>query len=250
MEGTLASDEVIYQGEDLPPNIMRTMSIEKGDIEAGFAEADLVVEREYRVGWQEQMYIEPQGMIAVPDDDGAVTLIGSLQCPFYITKALKELLGCDDSGVRVVQAVTGGGFGARRSIRPCSPATVPSLAKKAGQPVKIIYDRVKTSPRPPSGTQPSFATRTGVKKDGTLTAMAVEFDIDGGAYVTLSRSCSRGASSTPPAPIGCPTSMCSPASSRRIHPPTAHFAASATLKSPSPRSGRWMPSQKRWAWIP
>ena len=63
--------------------------IETGDLAAGFAQADLVVEGEYRVGHQEQLYIENNAMIAVPRDDGGVAVHGSLQCPYYVHKALK-----------------------------------------------------------------------------------------------------------------------------------------------------------------
>src|SRR4051794_24290451 len=73
--------------------------IEKGQIERGFADADLVVEGEYRVGHQEQLYIEPNGVIAVPDGTRAITLYGSMQCPYYVHRALKVLLGFSDDQV-------------------------------------------------------------------------------------------------------------------------------------------------------
>jgi len=86
--------------------------IEKGDLARGFGEAHLVVEGEYRTGRQEHVYVEPQGVIAVPGD-GGVTVYGSLQCPHYVHKALVLLLGLPAQRVRVVQAETGGGFGGK-----------------------------------------------------------------------------------------------------------------------------------------
>src|SRR4029453_9415049 len=70
--------------------------INAGDLEAGFAAADLVLEGEYRVGHQEQLYIENNAMIAVPRDDGGVAVTGSLQCPYYVHTALKRGLAIDD----------------------------------------------------------------------------------------------------------------------------------------------------------
>ena len=92
--------------------VFKEITIEKGDLARGFAEADLVVEGEYRTGRQEHVYIEPNGVIAVPAADG-VTVYGSLQCPYYVHKALVGLLGLPHEKVRVVQTETGGGFGGK-----------------------------------------------------------------------------------------------------------------------------------------
>jgi len=81
----------------------KRIAIDKGDIERGLAKAERVIEGEYRVGHQEQLYIEPNGVIAVPDGSQAMTVYGSLQCPYYVHRALKVLLGFADHQVRVVQ---------------------------------------------------------------------------------------------------------------------------------------------------
>ena len=88
-------------------------TIETGDPAAAMAEAELVIEGTYRVGHQEQLYIENQAMIAVPREDGGVTVHGSLQCPYYIHKAMKRALAMGDELAVVVQAETGGGFGGK-----------------------------------------------------------------------------------------------------------------------------------------
>ena len=107
--------------EPLPPvfdpiaseHVFAHYEISAGDLDAGFAEADVILEGTYRVGHQEQLYIENNAMIAVPREDGGVTVHGSLQCPYYIHKALKRALRLDDRAARVVQAETGGGFGGK-----------------------------------------------------------------------------------------------------------------------------------------
>jgi CO/xanthine dehydrogenase Mo-binding subunit len=163
----------------------KEISIEKGKLERGFREADLVVEGEYRVGLQEQLYIETNGVIAVPEN-GGVTVYGSLQCPYYVHKALRVLLGLAPEKVRVVQTETGGGFGGKEEYPSMIAGHACLLALKAGRPVKMIYDRAEdmlaTTKRHPG----VIRHRTGVTKDGRLTAMDIDVLLDGGAYVTLS----------------------------------------------------------------
>jgi CO/xanthine dehydrogenase Mo-binding subunit len=163
----------------------KEITINKGQIDLGFQIADLVIDGEYRTAHQEQLYIETNGVIAVPGD-GEMTVYGSLQCPYYVHKALVVLLKLPPERVRVVQTETGGGFGGKEeypSILACHAAI---LARKAGRPVKMIYDRVEdllaTTKRHPSIVR----HRTGLTRDGRITAMDVEVLMDGGAYATLS----------------------------------------------------------------
>lgn len=167
------------------PRVFKSIALTKGRIEAGFSLADEIVEGEYRVGHQEHVYIETNGVIAVPWD-GGVTLYGSLQCPYYVQKALCVVLGLPAAKVRVVQAETGGGFGGKEEYPSIIAAHACLLALKAGRPVKLIYDRaedmVATTKRHPGIVR----TRTGVTREGRLTAMDVDVVLDGGAYMTLS----------------------------------------------------------------
>jgi CO/xanthine dehydrogenase Mo-binding subunit len=165
--------------------VFREITIEAGSLERGFAEADVVVEGEYRTGRQEHVSIEPQGAIAVPAD-GGVTIYGSLQCPYYVHEALVQLLALPAGRVRVVQCETGGGFGGKEDYPSIIAGHAALLALKSGRPVKLVYDRLEemaaTTKRHPSIVR----HRTGVARDGRLTAMEVELLLDGGAYCTLS----------------------------------------------------------------
>jgi CO/xanthine dehydrogenase Mo-binding subunit len=165
-------------------HVFKQFEIRKGDVDAAFAAADRVVEGETRTGAQEQLYIEPQGMIAIPRPSGGVTLMGSLQCPFYVHKAMVRLLGTRD--VAVVQTITGGGFGGKEEYPSMIGAHAALLARKAGRPVKIVYDRhedlVATTKRHPSRVR----HRTALGVDGRLLAMDIDVTLDGGAYATLS----------------------------------------------------------------
>ena len=165
----------------------KSLSIDKGDPGAGFAEADEIIEGEYRVGAQEQMYIEPNGVIAVPADDGrGITVYGSMQCPYYVHRALMVLLGFPGDRVRVVQTETGGGFGGKEEYPSMIAGHAALTALKAQRPVKLVYDRVEdmlaTTKRHPG----IIRHRTGVTRDGRITAMDIDVLLDGGAYATLS----------------------------------------------------------------
>jgi len=182
IEDSLNKKEVVW-GED---NIFKSYVVEKGNVDAAWARADFIVEGEYRTGAQEQLYIETQGMIAVANPEKGVTVWGSMQCPYYVHKALVVLFGLPADKIRVIQAETGGGFGGKEEYPSVIAGHAALLAWKSGKPVKIVYDRAEdmaaTTKRHPSRTR----HRTGVSRDGKLLALEIEFVIDGGAYTTLS----------------------------------------------------------------
>jgi CO/xanthine dehydrogenase Mo-binding subunit len=182
LDESLSGHEVIW-GTD---NVFKSYLVNSGDVDAALAAADIVVEGEYETGAQEQLYIEPQGIIALASPDAGITVWGSLQCPYYVHKALATLFGMANHCVRVVQMETGGGFGGKEEYPSHIAAHAALLAWKSGRPVKLIYDRaedmVATTKRHPSRTR----HRTGVDRDGRIVAMDIDFVLDGGAYCTLS----------------------------------------------------------------
>ena len=178
------TDEPVLDPEQ-SPTVFKTIRIRKGDTDAAMATADRVIEGTYRTGHQEHVYIETNGVIAVPEA-GGMTIHGSMQCPYYVHKAIKALLQLSDERVRVVQTETGGGFGGKEEYPNILAGHASLLARKAGRPVKMVYDRVEdmiaTTKRHPS----IIRHRTGVMNDGRLVAMEIDVLMDGGAYVTLS----------------------------------------------------------------
>jgi CO/xanthine dehydrogenase Mo-binding subunit len=160
-------------------------TVAQGDPDTAMAAADLVIEGTYRVGHQEQLYIENQAMIAVPRDDGGMTVHGSLQCPYYIHKAMKRALNMGDELAVVVQAETGGGFGGKEEYPSMIALHASLLALKCHKPVRMIYDRHEdisaTTKRHPA----VIRSRWGVSADGELLAQEIEVIMDGGAYCTL-----------------------------------------------------------------
>jgi CO/xanthine dehydrogenase Mo-binding subunit len=182
MEESENRSEIIW-GMD---NTFKTYLVEKGDVDGIWEKADYIVEGEYRTGAQEQLYIENNGMIASFDPQQGITVWGSLQCPYYVHKALMALCNLPAEKVRVVQLETGGAFGGKEEYPSMIAAHAALLAIKCGRPVKIIYDRmedmVATTKRHPSRTR----HRTAVRKDGKILGGEIEFTVDGGAYATLS----------------------------------------------------------------
>ncbi len=165
-------------------NVLKHLSITKGDVEHALAQAPILVEGTYETGAQEHVYLEPQGMIAALEGD-VLVLRGSMQCPYYVLKALMPALGRDERRVRVIQTPTGGGFGGKEEYPSTIALHAALLALKSGKPVKLIYDRgedmAATTKRHPSLVR----HRTGVTADGRLLAQDIEVVMDGGAYVTL-----------------------------------------------------------------
>jgi CO/xanthine dehydrogenase Mo-binding subunit len=159
---------------------------------SAFESADFIIEGEYTTGAQEQLYIEPNGVIAECDLDPAtgqvrgVIVRGSMQCPYYLVHALTLVFNLPEEKCRVIQVETGGAFGGKEDFPSVIGSHAALLAMKCGHPVKIVYDRAEdmaaTTKRHPSRTR----LRTAVSKDGKLLGGTIDIAIDGGAYATLS----------------------------------------------------------------
>src|SRR5437588_6167288 len=182
LQDSLAQKEIIW-GED---NVFKKFLVDKGNVDDAWARAVSIVEGEYETGAQEQLYIENNGAIAISKPDEGVTVWGSMQCPYYVHKALIKLFDLPEEKIRVIQTETGGGFGGKEEYPSMIAGHAALLSWKSGLPVKMIYDRAEdmsaTTKRHPSYTR----HKTAVTKDGKLLAQEIEFVIDGGAYCTLS----------------------------------------------------------------
>jgi CO/xanthine dehydrogenase Mo-binding subunit len=172
----------IVWGED---NCIKRYLVEKGDVDSAWRSAAHIVTGEYRTGAQEQLYIENNGVIAEWSEADGITIQGSMQCPYYVHKALLRVFDLPTEKVRIIQAETGGAFGGKEDYPSLIAAHAGLLARKAGHPIKIIYDREEdlaaTTKRHPSRTR----FRTAVDKNGRLLAMDIQVDLDGGAYATV-----------------------------------------------------------------
>jgi CO/xanthine dehydrogenase Mo-binding subunit len=170
--------------EAWPP--LATVALESGDVEAALAAAERVIAGVYRTGHQEHIYIECQAMTAWFEPDGGVAASGSMQCPYYVHKALAHAFALPAEAVRVSATEVGGGFGGKEDFPSLIAIHAALLARAAGRPVRIAYDRsediIGTTKRHPAIVR----HRTGVALDGRLLAMDIDVLLDGGAYRTLS----------------------------------------------------------------
>ncbi|MGZ3689043.1 MAG: xanthine dehydrogenase family protein molybdopterin-binding subunit, partial [Bdellovibrionota bacterium] len=152
IDDALAKETVVW-GDD---NVLKKYLVDKGNVDTAWSKADLIVEGEYHTGAQEQLYIEPNGMIAMANAKDGVTIWGSMQCPYYVHKALLPLFKLPEDKIRIIQAETGGGFGGKEEYPSMIAGHTALLAWKSGKPVKIIYDRAEdmaaTTKRHPSRT--------------------------------------------------------------------------------------------------
>ena len=163
-----------------PTNIAMHMRVEKGDIAAGFAAADVVIEREFTTSQFHQGYIEPQNATALWNQDGEITVWTSTQGAFSVRDQVAVLLGVGVGHVKVVPMEIGGGFGGKINVYLEPVAAL--LSKRTGRPVKMWMARADVL----RATGPTSATynrvKVGAKRDGTITAVQAHFAYAAGAY--------------------------------------------------------------------
>jgi CO/xanthine dehydrogenase Mo-binding subunit len=188
-------------------NIYADLTITQGDPGSAFSGAARIVEGRYSTGFQEQMYMETQGIVAwvetdepdgssrdvgvaSPTDSSAVprrkvVIHGSLQCAFYVKHAVEETVG-PDFDVQVIEGTTGGAFGGKEDYPEIMAAPLAVAAITIGKPLRMIFDRHEdlswTSKRHPSRT----VVRTAHDTDGTIRGMEFDIILDGGAYESYS----------------------------------------------------------------
>ncbi len=217
-------DALALRGEVCPGNVYRDYRMERGDLAAGEAVADVVFEGRFETGSQEHVYIEPQGMLAQIDAAGVLVVEGSMQCPYYVLGTLTAVTGRDPGSVRVVQCTTGGGFGGKEEYPSHIAAHAALLSLRAGgRPVKLVYDRAEDMLATPKRHPSRTLVRIGARRDGRLAFLDVDFALDGGAYTTLSPVVlSRGVIHAP-GPYACPHARVRGRAVATNHPPNGAF---------------------------
>jgi CO/xanthine dehydrogenase Mo-binding subunit len=170
----------VKDAADKKTNVVERLELKMGDVDAGFAQADVIVEHEYDTKPMHQGYIEPQGCVATCTEDGQVELWCCTQGPWVFRDRLTEILKIESSKIRVTQSELGGGFGGKTGFYPEPIAVL--LARKAKRPVKIVLTRGEVF----RGTGPVAGTRSrirmGVTKEGKFTAADAELVFQTGAF--------------------------------------------------------------------
>ena len=186
-------------------NLLKHIKVDKGDVERGFADADVIVDRTYRTQTTEHLFLEPECSIGIPAgydpsrfggdlDDEAVrgetarhdktTIYVGSQIPYQDRSQTAAALGVESDAVRVVATLTGGGFGGKEDIT--GQIHVALLAENTGRPVKMLYSRQESLLVHPKRHPTVIRIRTGARNDGSLTAVHATLYGDAGAYASLS----------------------------------------------------------------
>ena len=160
-------------------NVLHEIESGRGDVERGFAEADYVFEDTFRTRRVQHCYLEPHACVAKVEAD-TITVWTTTQKSFVVRSALAEIFGTPESSIRVICTKIGGGFGGKNGIRLEHYAV--ALAKKTGRPVKITMTRDEEFTASAGSVPATIVMKTGVKRDGTITARQARFLWDCGAY--------------------------------------------------------------------
>jgi CO/xanthine dehydrogenase Mo-binding subunit/aerobic-type carbon monoxide dehydrogenase small subunit (CoxS/CutS family) len=182
--------------EGLQGNLLARKRAGRGELERGFAEAEEVLEEEYRTPFVEHAYLEPESAVAVPEPDGRITVYVGSQGPWEDRRQVAAALGWPEERVRIAHLPLGGGFGGKEDITVQIIAALGAL--KTGRPVKLTFGRRESIRVSVKRHAQILRYKTGVKRDGTITAVSARLLADSGAYasvgeVVIQRSVSFGA---------------------------------------------------------
>lgn len=167
-------------------NLACQHQVKRGDPQKAFSESEYIIEASFETPFQEHYYLEPQGCIAQLTSDGTMYIRGSIQCPFYVQKAIAKALDIPFSKIRVEQSPTGGAFGGKEDIpsETCTRAALAAILLK--RPIKMVYER-RTDVQLTSKRHPfQMHYKVGVSKTGKLLAAEIKLEENAGAYATLS----------------------------------------------------------------
>ena len=176
----LIRDDAEVQVEGMSANVMSRSEFGHGDLDAGFAAADMVMEETFKTEATHQGYIEPHACLGSLGGDGRGELWCCTQGHFVARNICADLLGIDAAQLRVIASEIGGGFGGKTTvfIEPVALA----LSRKCGRPVKIVMSRSEVFRASGPTSSSSMDVKIGMKKDGTITAGLAVLRMQGGAF--------------------------------------------------------------------
>jgi len=164
-------------------NQLKHIKVRKGDIQAGFQDADVLIENSYQTAITEHAFIEPECSIARLKDDGRMEIYVGSQIPYADRSQVARVLGWEEERVRIIGQTIGGGFGGKEDIAGQIHAAL--LAQATHRPVKLLFDRQESLLVHPKRHATQIRVKIGAKQDGQLTAIETELYGDTGAYASL-----------------------------------------------------------------
>ncbi len=182
------SDPVQARSGDVPQihekgNLLKHIKVRKGDMERGFAEADVILEHTFHTPITDHAFMEPECSIAVPRPDGRMEIYVGSQIPYQDRTQVARALGWPEDRIRIVGQLMGGGFGGKEDIAGQIHAAL--LANATRRPVKLLFDRHESLLVHPKRHATQIRVKVGAKKDGRLVATETELYGDTGAYASL-----------------------------------------------------------------
>ncbi len=178
------ADDAPLVHKDRQSNVLHYVRLRQGDLEAGFAAADVIVENHYETPFIDHAYLQPEAGVARMDDNGQVTIWAATQWPHENRREIAYALGLPEEQIRVIQMATGGAFGGREDISV--QIVLALLALKTGRPVKMVYTRPESLVTSTKRHPFYMRYRTGATRDGLLTALEIEIITNAGAYASTS----------------------------------------------------------------
>jgi selenium-dependent xanthine dehydrogenase len=204
IQATAVDAPLVHEGRD-DGNLLKHIKVDKGDVDAGFAKADVIIDQTYRTQATEHMFLEPECSIGVPAGydprdfggdlyaaavrgetarhDKTTIYVGS-QIPYQDRSQTAAALGVEPETVRIVATMMGGGFGGKEDVT--GQIHVALLSEHTGRPVKMLYSRQESLLVHPKRHATVIHMRTGATSDGRLTAVQATLYGDAGAYASLS----------------------------------------------------------------
>ncbi len=164
-------------------NLLKHIKVRKGDVEAGFSQADVVLEHTFHTPMHDHAFIEPECSIARPVPGGRMEIYVGSQIPYSDRSQVARALGVPEESVRIIGQLIGGGFGGKEDIAGQIHAAL--LAQATGRPVKLLFDRHESLLVHPKRHATQIRVKVGALNDGTLTAVETELYGDTGAYASL-----------------------------------------------------------------
>jgi len=187
-EQTVIKDAVQSYQPDAPKlhesgNLLKHIKVRKGDMEKGFADADIVLEDTYHTAITDHAFLEPECSIAVPLEDGRMEIYVGSQIPYQDRTQVARVMGWPEERVRIVGQLMGGGFGGKEDVMGQIHSAM--LADATGRPVKLLFDRHESLVVHPKRHATQIKVKIGAMKDGRIIAAETELYGDTGAYASL-----------------------------------------------------------------
>lgn len=210
-------------------NLLKHIKVRKGDMQAGFGDADLVLEHTFHTPTTDHLFMEPECSIAVPTTDGRMEIHVGSQIPYSDRQQVADALGWPQERVHVVGRVMGGGFGGKEDIAGQIHAAL--LANATSKPVKLLFDRRESLLVHPKRHATQVHVKIGASLDGHLTAVQTELYGDTGAYASLGEKVMTRATTHSAGPYGIPHTRADCYAMYTNNPPSGAFRGFGVMQS-------------------